>query len=426
MEMLEDVSRADGPDEAIRAYATRIRKVRPIDAFVSVSVRGLPNGSYRVGRVERADRAKPLMQTDGSASWDRSPVRTGGIIGALLPALPLAGPRGMRDEPRIAHELATATDPVLGDALMGMGSCMSIPVLDEGRAVSWWFLFRRDPHGYGQEDLEEEVLIGNLFGALTRHMEALEQNTALSEKLRAQFDEVARVQRALLPTSEPRVPGVSFATSYLTSGQAGGDYYDFLATSAGSIGVFIADVSGHGPAAATVMAMLHAILHARPELWGSPAELMYWANERLASSSIEGGHVTAVYGVLDAQSRVFEFVRAGHPIPRVRSAAGEVRGLNSEAGPPMGIVADRGVFVLRPERITLAPGETVVLYTDGASETESPGGEQIGVDGLDRAIAAAGPTPADVVHAVERALVEFRSSPERADDQTLVVFRVDA
>lgn len=422
MEMLDDVSRADGPDEAIRAYAARIRKVRPIDAFVSVSVRGLPTGSFRLGRVERADRAKPLIQTAVAAGWDRSPIRTGGIIGALLPQ---PGPRGARDEPRIAHELATGIDPVLGDALLGMGSCMAIPVLDEGRAVSWWFLFRRDPHGYGQEDLEEEVLIGNLFGALTRHMEALEQNTALSEKLKAQFDEVARVQRALLPICVPGVPGVSFATSYLPSGQAGGDYYDFLPTGAGSVGVFIADVSGHGPAAATVMAMLHAILHARPELWGSPAELMQWANQRLASSSIEGGHVTAVYGVLNATTREFEFVRTGHPIPRVRSAMGRVRPLDSEAGPPMGIVVDPSAFVLKPMRVTLSPGDTAVLYTDGASEAENPAGEQIGVEGLDRAIASAGPMPSDVVHAVERALVEFRGSSSRADDQTLVVFRMD-
>lgn len=291
--------------------------------------------------------------------------------------------------------------------------------------MSWWFLFRRDPRGYGQEDLEEEVLIGNLFGALTRHMEALEQNTALSEKLKAQFDEVARVQRALLPVGEPSVAGVSFATSYLPSGQAGGDYYDFLATGAGSIGVFIADVSGHGPAAATVMAMLHAILHARPELWGSPAQLMQWANQRLASSSIEGGHVTAVYGVLNAGTREFEFVRAGHPILRVRSATGLVRPLDSEAGPPMGIVADPGAFVLKPTRAALSAGDTVVLYTDGASEAENPAGEQIGVDGLDRAIASAGPGPRDVVNALDRALVEFRGSSNRADDQTLVVFRLD-
>lgn len=422
MEMLEDVSRADGPDEAVRAYAARIRKVRPIDAFVSVSVRNLPMGNYRLGRVERADRAVPILRVVDSNGWDAAPVHTGGLIGLLLP---MPGGRGTRAEPRIVHELNAGYDPILGNALEGMGSCMAIPVLDQGRAVSWWFLFRRDPHGYEQEDLEEEVLIGNLFGALTRHMEALEQNTALSRKLRAQFDEVARVQRALLPVVEPSVAGACFAASYLTSGQAGGDYYDFLATHDGRIGVFIADVSGHGPAAATVMAMLHAILHARPELWGMPVELLQWANQRLASSSIEGGHVTAVYGVLDPRSRELQLVRAGHPIPRVRSAMGRVSPLDSEAGPPMGIIADPGAFRLQSTRFTLSPGDTVVLYTDGANEAENPAGEQIGVEGLDRAIASAGPTPRDVVQVVERELETFRGSPRREDDQTLVVFRME-
>ncbi len=428
MEMLEEVSRADGPDDAVRAYAARIRRVRPIDAFVSVSVKDVPAGSYKLSRVQRADRPEPMVLAMRPGALARMPIQSGGLVGRLLAGAGSGG-GSTRVEPRIAHDLSAGVDPVVGDAVAGMGSCMVIPVLDEGRPVSWSLMFRKDPKGYQLEDLEEEVLNVNLFGALTRHMDLLAENTALSDKLRAQFDEVARVQRALLPTAVPEMggedgPRARFAASYLTSGQAGGDYYDFLRVDEDSIGVFIADVSGHGPAAATVMAMLHAILHARPELWKSPAGLLEWANERLSASSIEGGHVTAVYGVLRLGSRELEFVRAGHPIPRVRSREGEVRGLESEAGPPMGIVAG-DAYRLEPRRVRLMPGDTVVLYTDGVSETENPSGEQIGVEGLDSAIARAGADPGEVVRAVEDRLRGFRGSPDREDDQTLVVFTLE-
>ena len=417
MEMLEDVSRAKDAESAFRAFAKRIRRVRPIDAYASISTAGLASGEFRVLRTHRAKGGEFESVAPAPKDITALPIRRGGFIGSII----------NHREPQLYQDMTPAPDPVLGDLMSGMGSCMCVPMFHAGRIDAWSLMFRAAPRGYALEDLEDDLLIGNLLGAMTLNMASVERITHLNAALREQFNQVARVQKALLPASLPQCPGVRFATSYLTSDQAGGDYYDFFDLGHGKLGVLIADVSGHGPAAATIMAMLHAMLHARPDVCGSPAGALKFANARLAASSIEGTHVTGVFTLLDLSARLLTFARAGHPIPRIRAADGTVRPLGGgvgEGAAPMGIVADD--YEPRDSAVQLYAGETVILYTDGITEAENPAGEQLGVEALDRAIAAAGDDPDQIIRRVQDAVTAHASSPIRGDDQTLVVFRIES
>ena len=95
-----------------------------------------------------------------------------------------------------------------------------------------------------------------------------------------------------------------------------------------------------------------------------------------------------------------------------------------EGAAPMGIVADD--YEPRDSAVQLYAGETVILYTDGITEAENPAGEQLGVEALDRAIAAAGDDPDQIIRRVQDAVTAHASSPIRGDDQTLVVFRIES
>jgi phosphoserine phosphatase RsbU/P len=416
MEMLEDVSRAKDAEAAFRAFARRIRRVRPIDAYARISTHGLGPGEFRVLRTHRAKGGEFETIAPAPREVARLPIQTGGFIGSVV----------KRREPQLYQEMQLAGDPILGDVAAGMGSCMCVPMFEGGRIDGWSLMFRSDPRGYAIEDLEDDLLIGNLFGAITLNMSSVERISELNAQLREQFDQVARVQKALLPSDPPHIPGVRFAASYLPSDQAGGDYYDFFDLGDGRIGVLIADVSGHGPAAATIMAMLHAMLHARPDVCASPAGALKFANASLAASSIEGTHVTAAFVLLDTAARTLSLARAGHPLPRVRGSGGLVRAIGGGAGEgaaPMGIVADG--YEPRESVVPVAPGDTIVLYTDGISEAENPAGEQLGMPGLDRAIAGAPDDPAAIIASVQAAVTAHTGSPIRGDDQTLVVFRVE-
>ncbi len=423
LEMLEDVSRATDPEQAVRAYATRIGKLRPVDAVLAVSVRNMPEGMYKITRRILADPSTIGQGPGGMLNpwkdWAMLPGHRGGFIGELI-ATP---------EPRLLHDLFLRGDPVLGDAIAEMGSCLAIPVFDGGRVLNWTLQFRRDPRGFTIEELEQNVLTGNLFGSMTRNLVSIEQIRGLNERLRQQFEEVARVQQALLPKQVPGVPGLRIATSYLPSEQAGGDYYDFFELPGGQLGIIMADVSGHGAAAATVMAMLHAMIHAFPgdPQTSGPADLLLHANRQLVSAGMDGSFATAVVMRFDPTTRTLIYANAGHPPPRLIGARAPITSLPGESSLPIGIVDDLRI----PEsRLQLEPGQALVLYTDGITEAFNDRREMWGIEGLDSVLARVPPPaaadPGLLIDRIQSAVAHHTGRHTRDDDQTLVALGIQA
>jgi len=229
------------------------------------------------------------------------------------------------------------------------------------------------------------------------------------------------VQQALLPREIPKIPGLKIATSYLTSDEAGGDYYDFFPAPNGTWGVVIADVAGHGAAAATVMAMLHAILHGYRGPDFAPDAVLRYANSRLEACRIESTFVTAFFGVYDPATGRLEYARAGHNPPRLKQRdGGGVRAVDGAHGLPLGITRD---YEMRSGSLDLRVGDTLVLYTDGITEAFSAEREQFGIHRLDGALVGCSGEPDCVVDSVHKALYKHTRSLAREDDQTIVAIR---
>ncbi len=230
---------------------------------------------------------------------------------------------------------------------------------------------------------------------------------------------VAEIQSSLLPAAAPDVPGYRIAVHYAMCATAGGDYYDFL-TAAGRRGVLVADVSGHGPSAAVIMAMARVIVHAESDEALEPEHLLETANRGLVSNSILGHFVTACYAVLDPATGTVDFALAGHPRPvlaRARSA--DAVEIGTPDGPPLAV--DSGARYRR-QRFVLEPGDVMVLYTDGLTEARSPAEELFGEERVLACAATARPLGADAV--VARLLEDMRSHLEglpAQDDVTIVV-----
>jgi sigma-B regulation protein RsbU (phosphoserine phosphatase) len=416
MEMLEDVSRATDPNDAVAIFSQRMWRIRPIDRLISISQRELPPGKYKVTRrykrADNGDRVPLGAEINPWRDWHSLPTHEGGFVGAVI----------ARGEPQLFHDLDVTADPALADEIAGMGSCIAIPFMDQGKITNWTFHFRRDPKGYTLDDLEQQLLIGNTFGSMIKNLVSIDQINKLNAALRQQFEEVARIQQSLLPAKLPDIPGLSIATSYLTSEQAGGDYYDFFEIPGGTWGILIADVSGHGAGAATVMAMLHAILHTYPGMLDDPSSVMRFANRRLVASRMDGAFVTALFGIYDPARRTFSFARAGHPLPRVKdTVTGSVRALEGHGGLPLGITDE---YDIQHEVVQLRQGETIVLYTDGITEEFDARRRMFGVEGLDDALRLCSGEPDCVVDTVHSALFKHTGRRTRADDQTLVVMKV--
>jgi sigma-B regulation protein RsbU (phosphoserine phosphatase) len=414
VDMLRDLSVADTPYRVLSTFAKGYWPLRPIDYMLSLSTRDLEEGQYRITRsidVAGVLAGRTQVPEVDPRSRPRLPVHSGGFLGSII-----AG-----KHPVLVHDLDVRDDPVVGDLLKGYGSALFIPLFDEGQPRYWNIQFRHGREAFTLSELEQAAIVANLVGGTNSRLLLVEQIKQLNGALRQQFEDVARVQRSLLPRQIPDIPGLEIATSYLTSDQAGGDYYDFFPFDDGTWGFLIADVSGHGAAAATIMAMLHGILHAYTGAGRTPDSVLAYANRKLFEAGIEGSFVTAFFAVYDPRTASVTYARSGHNPPLLKDGrTGEVRHLDGDGGLPLGIFE---AYEIGSETIRLRPQDTLILYTDGITEAFSAAREMFGPERLDHALTKCSGAPDCVVDSVHSALYQHTGSRTRADDQTLVAVR---
>ena len=265
--------------------------------------------------------------------------------------------------------------------------------------------------------------------------EELHEAEARDEKLQREVDQIAEIHQALLPAEMPDVDGVRLAVRHTAPHRAGGDYYDVIPlnrdeelapeTSDPWL-VIIADASGHGPAAAVIMAMIQAVLHGYRGDARGPGRVMSFVNEEMAKKAVPGSFTTAVLGVLNPKRKSFAYAIAGHHPPLLHRAGEPVRELPSEhGGLPLGVLEDEpmGKHVVHP----LEPGDAVLLFTDGALEARAPepDGSEFGLARLMAAFEASTGTPDERLTRVEDAIAAHRGGGAMEDDQTLLLFQVD-
>jgi sigma-B regulation protein RsbU (phosphoserine phosphatase) len=189
-----------------------------------------------------------------------------------------------------------------------------------------------------------------------------DQILQLSNELRRALEELERygelvlaIQRSILPQQLPRVPGLDLAVHFADVDGAGGDFYDVRPVGPNHWAIVIADVSGHGLAAAAILALVHALGSAVPTQQGPtpPGAGLALVNAPLATRYLAntGQFVTAFVGLFDADTQVLTYASAGHPPPRlIRN--NEIRLLDGASGLPLGLKTGHTERTLR-----LLPGD---------------------------------------------------------------------
>jgi anti-anti-sigma factor len=174
------------------------------------------------------------------------------------------------------------------------------------------------------------------------------------------------LQRSLLPHRLPIIPGVEFASRYLPGGaglEVGGDWYDVFTLPRGRLGITIGDVVGRGLAAAAAMGQLRTALRAYAIETNSPAAVLQRLS-RLVAEFEAAQMATLIYAVLDPDSRTLAFASAGHPPPLLIGPDGQATYLMEGRSPPLGVTKAAQAEAI----ISIRPGSTLVLYTDGLVE----------------------------------------------------------
>lgn len=266
-----------------------------------------------------------------------------------------------------------------------------------------------------------------LWGSIKPYL-AWEPRPARAERERIQTEfDVARVaQERMLPKTAPELPGTSIASFCRPAKMVGGDLYDFVTMSDGTVGITVADVSGKGVPAALVMTITKGLLLAASDGRSDPLQTLADVNAGIHSLGHRSVFVTMLFGVFDPVKRTFEFVRAGHTPLLWSKASGEVETL-SPKGIGVGMTSSK-MFSAICERMTIttAPGDFLFLFSDGVNEAMNERSEEFGDDRLlaavrDRVTANMSAEEARV--AIVAAVDEFRGTAAAHDDMTLVVMK---
>lgn len=241
--------------------------------------------------------------------------------------------------------------------------------------------------------------------------------------LRAEMEQARRIQQSILPPALPSGTPFRIAATCSPMTTVAGDLYDFIRFGEGRLGLFIADVSGHGVPAALVSSMLKTALTIYGLTYGSPAGLLKELN-RFFCGRFEGEFITAACAVLDGGSQKLAYSAAGHPpLLLWRASASEVRQVEQN-GLPLGLRESADYTDIT---LPFAPGDRLAMYTDGVVETESAAGKEFGHGRLGKVLAL---PKSDVDECLRQALssvLAWRGHQNKQnDDFTLVIAEYNA
>ncbi|HEV8432851.1 MAG TPA: PP2C family protein-serine/threonine phosphatase [Thermoanaerobaculia bacterium] len=279
------------------------------------------------------------------------------------------------------------------------------------RTVRWgsavFVLFVLNEHfGYrGTEAIGFVIFVGSFILMLMRR--AVRSQVRLGS-VESELATARKIQMSIIPRTPPRVNGIDIATVYTPAAEVAGDFYDFLGVDDDHFGVLVADVSGHGVPAALVASMLKIALATQSAFATSPAALL--ANlHALFRGKLERQHITAAYAYISSDGSVV-VASAGHPPPLIRRASGAIEEIPTRGS----VLARFAAFEAVDVQVNLAPGDSLIIYTDGVTEALSPVGEMWGEERLREALSSG----ADVDVIARQ--VERWSGGQLSDDVTFV------
>ena len=235
-----------------------------------------------------------------------------------------------------------------------------------------------------------------------------------------------QVQNSLLPQELPSYSSLELAAFNHPAQEIGGDYYDFIQIDDKHIGFVIADVSGKGIGGALMMAVCRSVLRVNAPNVYDPASMLCSLNQTLSRNLAEDMFISMLYMVLNLETNLLSFARAGHEAP-ILARSGEATAEQIETtGIAIGIV-DNDVFgsAIETRNIQLHPGDLLVTYTDGVTEAMNEAGDEWGTDSLLLAVQNMTTESAEeLLEHIRQSVLTFAGNNRQYDDMTMLALRI--
>ncbi len=290
--------------------------------------------------------------------------------------------------------------------------------LEKGRLLERYYWDLKDE----RDRIEEQA--GTLVKIVAEVDEAKQIIEEQNRKVMAELDMAAKLQRSLLPRSFPDLKGFTFASKYIPSNRIGGDFFDVIQFKDGRIGMVIADVSGHGPAAALLMAMFKMSFQMQAQGIPSPSIVLRRLNEEFCRLITTGEYITAFYSILNPTERSVTYAKAGHPYPIVcRGNGGTCEFLDAQ-GFFIGMFEEAA---FEDKETVLTKGDRLLLYTDGVIEARNSEGHSFEIKRLESILAESSHLSCvAVVEEIHRALLQHTQKESFEDDVCMVLMAIEA
>lgn len=266
---------------------------------------------------------------------------------------------------------------------------------------------------------------GRMQANLAEHIEQLKLTQTARDHAESELRIAGQIQETFLPGPfDPAECGgrIQLQAAMKTARHAGGDLFDYFPLDAGHLFFAIGDVSGKGMPAAMFMSAMVVLLRTAARQWRDPAEILQRVNDTLAVRNQSCMFVTLFIGILDVRTGEVVFANGGHTSPRRRSIAGSVAPVPTRTNMVVGALECK---TFARETLTLQPGETLILYTDGITEAFNAADQLYGEKRMDRRLAAlpAEASAADLIADVMNDVAAFAGAREQSDDITMLAVR---
>jgi len=257
------------------------------------------------------------------------------------------------------------------------------------------------------------------------YIKETQQEHSQLESLRSDLAVAGEIQQSILPSIFPAFPDLGdkvdlYATMTPTM-DVGGDFYDFFRIDDDRIGIVIADVSGKGVPAAIFMAVSRTLLRATGIRGGSTNDCMEYVNKLLCNESHDMMFVTVFYAIYKVSTGELEYTNCGHNPPFILAHDNKVERLPFAKNTIVGVIEGE---TYQKDTLTLAPGDAIVLYTDGVTEAEDAEHAEFGEDRLENTLKSVpGAGAQEIIETIKEDVSDFVKGASQSDDITMLVLK---
>jgi sigma-B regulation protein RsbU (phosphoserine phosphatase) len=305
----------------------------------------------------------------------------------------------------------------------GIQSILSVPLMCKGNLIGVLNIFnKKEAGGFSNNDQRLLSIIASQSAQIIENARLYEEEKQL-RRYENELEMARNIQEGLIPKEVPKTKKLDISSFFNPADEVGGDYFDYLDLGNDKIGIVMADVSGHGAAAALVMTMIKGIVHAITSDFESPEKALAELNSILNQIGPKEKFVTMMFLVFDLRNMKLVYSSAGHPPLVFYNSKSKTCELVEFICPALGISS---LSQYKQKQMTLSPGDLILVYTDGITEAFNQMQEMFEETRLLEAVQeVAKQTSTKTIEHVKKKLKEFIKDASQSDDVAMIAIKAN-